>query len=152
MMPSTALLTTIDQQPPLQPTAVVLLVVVIDPLSREAVDEFGVGHGGCLGCHLAPLECMSGSAYARAMSLGWKVGDARISSVTETELVYSCETFLRRPPSDLDPYRSWLAPYLSDDGRFSPTALETIRRSFVDLKILDHEPDMAKLYTEKFLP
>ncbi|TML12789.1 MAG: MBL fold metallo-hydrolase [Actinobacteria bacterium] len=61
---------------------------------------------------------MSGSAYARAMSLGWKVGDARISSVTETELVYSCETFLRRPPSELDPYRSWLAPYLSDDGRF----------------------------------
>ena len=41
---------------------------------------------------------------------------------------------------------------LSDDGRFNPRALDTIRRSFVDLKILDHEPDMAKLYTEKFLP
>src|SRR5262245_60825308 len=41
---------------------------------------------------------------------------------------------------------------LSDDGKFRPAALDTIRRSFVDLKILDQQPDMAKLYTEKFLP
>ena len=41
---------------------------------------------------------------------------------------------------------------LSDDGKFRPAALETIRRSFVDLKILNQEPDMTKLYTEKFLP
>src|SRR5262245_32676533 len=41
---------------------------------------------------------------------------------------------------------------LSDDGRFRQPALDTIRRSFVDLKILDQEPDMARLYTEKFLP
>jgi glyoxylase-like metal-dependent hydrolase (beta-lactamase superfamily II) len=52
------------------------------------------------------------------MSLSWKVGDATISVVTETELVYSCETFLHEPPDALDPYRSWLTPYLSDDGRF----------------------------------
>ena len=52
------------------------------------------------------------------MSLSWKVGGATISVVTETELVFSCETFLRRPPSDLDPYRSWLAPYLAHDGQF----------------------------------
>jgi ABC-type nitrate/sulfonate/bicarbonate transport system substrate-binding protein len=41
---------------------------------------------------------------------------------------------------------------LSGDGKFRPAALETIRRSFVDLKILNEAPDMAKLYTEKFLP
>lgn len=41
---------------------------------------------------------------------------------------------------------------LSADGRFHPAALDTIRRSLVDLKILDREPDMATLYTEKFLP
>ena len=40
----------------------------------------------------------------------------------------------------------------SDDGRFRPKALDAIRRSFVDLKILDREPDMAKLYTEALLP
>ena len=52
------------------------------------------------------------------MSLSWKVGDATISVVTETELVYSCETFLRQPSSALDPYRDWLTPYLTDDDRF----------------------------------
>jgi len=41
---------------------------------------------------------------------------------------------------------------LSDDGKFRPAALDTIRRSFVDLKILNQEPDMAGFYTEKFLP
>jgi hypothetical protein len=41
---------------------------------------------------------------------------------------------------------------LSDDGHFRPAALETIRNSFTDLKILDRAPDMATLYTEKFLP
>jgi NitT/TauT family transport system substrate-binding protein len=40
----------------------------------------------------------------------------------------------------------------STDGRFDGKALQTIRRSFVELKILDKEPDMATLYTEKFLP
>jgi ABC-type nitrate/sulfonate/bicarbonate transport system substrate-binding protein len=40
----------------------------------------------------------------------------------------------------------------SDDGRFKPKALDAIRRSFVDLKILEKEPDMAKLYTEALLP
>ena len=40
----------------------------------------------------------------------------------------------------------------SSDGRFDAKALDTIRRSFVDLKILDKEPDMAALYTEKLLP
>jgi NitT/TauT family transport system substrate-binding protein len=43
-------------------------------------------------------------------------------------------------------------PIYSDDGRFRPAALATIQRSFVDLKILDQEPDMTRLYTEKFLP
>lgn len=52
------------------------------------------------------------------MSQSWKVGDAAISVVTETELIATCEMFLRQPPSALDPYRGWLAPYLTDDGRF----------------------------------
>jgi ABC-type nitrate/sulfonate/bicarbonate transport system substrate-binding protein len=40
----------------------------------------------------------------------------------------------------------------SDDGRFDPAALETLKRSFVELHILDHEPDLRPLYTEAFLP
>jgi glyoxylase-like metal-dependent hydrolase (beta-lactamase superfamily II) len=52
------------------------------------------------------------------MSLSWKVGDATVSVVTETEIVASAETFVRQPSDALDPYRSWLAPYLTEDGQF----------------------------------
>lgn len=38
------------------------------------------------------------------------------------------------------------------DGSFHPAALKTLARSFVELKILDKEPDMSKLYTTQFLP
>ena len=43
-------------------------------------------------------------------------------------------------------------PMFSDTGRFDPKALETLRKSFVDLKVLPSEPDMSKLYTEAYLP
>jgi NitT/TauT family transport system substrate-binding protein len=36
--------------------------------------------------------------------------------------------------------------------RFDPESLATLRRSFVELKALDTEPDMSKLYTEAYLP
>ena len=52
------------------------------------------------------------------MSLSWKVGDATISVVTETELVFPSERFLGQPVEALEPYREWLQPYLTDDGRF----------------------------------
>lgn len=45
-----------------------------------------------------------------------------------------------------------VTPYLSETGRFSAGALATIARSSVEMKILDREPDMSKLYTEEFLP
>ena len=40
----------------------------------------------------------------------------------------------------------------SDTGRFDPKALATLRKSYVELKLLPTEPDMTKLYTEAFLP
>jgi NitT/TauT family transport system substrate-binding protein len=45
-----------------------------------------------------------------------------------------------------------LMPLFSADGKFDPLSLATLAQSFVDLKILDAKPDMATLYTEKFLP
>jgi NitT/TauT family transport system substrate-binding protein len=41
---------------------------------------------------------------------------------------------------------------ISTTGKFEPRALEMLRASFVDLKILDEPVDMSKLYTEEFLP
>jgi ABC-type nitrate/sulfonate/bicarbonate transport system substrate-binding protein len=38
------------------------------------------------------------------------------------------------------------------DGSFRPDALKTLSRSFVELKILDAEPDMTQLFTTQFLP
>jgi ABC-type nitrate/sulfonate/bicarbonate transport system substrate-binding protein len=43
-------------------------------------------------------------------------------------------------------------PMFSDTGRFEPKALDTLRKSFVELGVLPTEPDMSKLYTEAFLP
>jgi NitT/TauT family transport system substrate-binding protein len=40
----------------------------------------------------------------------------------------------------------------SKDGRWDPKAIETLRVSFTDLKILDGPVDMTKLYTTEFLP
>lgn len=45
-----------------------------------------------------------------------------------------------------------IMPMFSDDGRFDAKALALLRRSFVELKTLNEEPDMSKLYTEAFLP
>jgi len=43
-------------------------------------------------------------------------------------------------------------PMYSNDGKFDAESLANLKRSFADLKLLDFEPDMTKLYTEKFLP
>ncbi len=40
----------------------------------------------------------------------------------------------------------------STDGKFNPRALAMLARSYVELKLLDREPDMSKLTTEAFLP
>ena len=39
-----------------------------------------------------------------------------------------------------------------NDCRFDPESLQVLKSSFVELKLLDSEPDMTKLYTEKLLP
>jgi NitT/TauT family transport system substrate-binding protein len=43
-------------------------------------------------------------------------------------------------------------PTFSDTGRFDPKALAVLARSFVQMGALAQEPDMSKLFTEKFLP
>ena len=45
-----------------------------------------------------------------------------------------------------------LMPMFSDHGRFEAKALAVLAKSFVELKTLPVEPDMAQLYTEAFLP
>ncbi|HWE74492.1 MAG TPA: ABC transporter substrate-binding protein [Stellaceae bacterium] len=42
-------------------------------------------------------------------------------------------------------------PMFSTDGKFDAKSLDVMAQSFIDLKILDAKPDMAKLVTEKYL-
>jgi NitT/TauT family transport system substrate-binding protein len=43
-------------------------------------------------------------------------------------------------------------PMFSGNGHFDAKGLDTLRRSLVELGMVDAEPDMATLYTERFLP
>ena len=45
-----------------------------------------------------------------------------------------------------------MMPTFSTDGKFNDKALATLARSFVELDLLDKQPDMKTLYTEQFLP
>jgi ABC-type nitrate/sulfonate/bicarbonate transport system substrate-binding protein len=43
-------------------------------------------------------------------------------------------------------------PMFSRDGKFAPSAMQVLEQSFIDLKILDTQPDLTRYYTEEFLP
>ncbi|HEX3969712.1 MAG TPA: hypothetical protein VHX19_00235 [Stellaceae bacterium] len=43
-------------------------------------------------------------------------------------------------------------PLFSRDGRFDAKAVAVVAQAIVDTGLLDKKPDMATLYTEKFLP
>src|SRR6185437_12447220 len=40
----------------------------------------------------------------------------------------------------------------SPDGRFHAEGLKALGEAFVEMKLLDHAPEMTKLYTDAFLP
>ena len=40
----------------------------------------------------------------------------------------------------------------SDDGRFDPLAVATLKQSFLDMKTLRSEPTNAELFTTQFVP
>jgi len=41
---------------------------------------------------------------------------------------------------------------ITDDGHFDPKGLAVLRQSFVEMEMLPEVPDMAALYTERYLP
>lgn len=43
-------------------------------------------------------------------------------------------------------------PMMSDDGAFNPAAVEMLKKSFVELGILDKEPDSKSMFTTDFVP
>ena len=55
-------------------------------------------------------------------------------------------------PAVLDKVYDHLISNYSENGKFSQKALNVLAKSYVELKLLDKEPDMKSLYTESFLP
>jgi ABC-type nitrate/sulfonate/bicarbonate transport system substrate-binding protein len=45
-----------------------------------------------------------------------------------------------------------LMPEITSSGKHEPAMMQRAAESFVELKLLDHKPDMEKFYTNKFLP
>ena len=45
-----------------------------------------------------------------------------------------------------------LMPEITSNGKHEPAMIQRIADSFLELRLLDHKPDMEKLYTNKFLP
>jgi ABC-type nitrate/sulfonate/bicarbonate transport system substrate-binding protein len=87
----------------------------------------------------------------RAFLKGWfeTIAFARTHRAETIEVVSAVtDTDLRL----VDSIYEFQMSIFSDNGRFRSKALDAIRRSFVDLKILEKEPDMAKLYTDALLP
>ena len=68
------------------------------------------------------------------------------------ETVAIVQPVLNLSPAILERVYDTLMPTETRDGKFDPKAMATMRRAVVELGILDAEPDIAKLYTEAFLP
>ena len=87
----------------------------------------------------------------RAFLAGWFESTAYIRA-NKTEAVRIAAAASGMDPTAQAQEYAILAPLLSTDGRFSRPGLATIARSYVELGMLDTEPDLSKLCTEQFLP
>ena len=62
------------------------------------------------------------------------------------------ERVLRQSPSLARKVYDLEAGMFSDDGRFDPLAVATLKQSFIDMKTLRSEPADAELFTTQFVP
>jgi NitT/TauT family transport system substrate-binding protein len=76
----------------------------------------------------------------------------RFMKAHKAETVRIASRVMAYPPAVTERSYDTFISKFSTDGKWDPKALETLRASFADLKILDGPVDMAKLYTTEFLP
>ena len=84
----------------------------------------------------------------------WQIGDVEVVRIVEVNAHEDPFTMLSEsltPEIAKTVYKEQM-PMFSRDGRFDPKALAVVERTFSDLALLDHTPDMKTLYTEEFLP
>jgi NitT/TauT family transport system substrate-binding protein len=87
----------------------------------------------------------------RAFLAGWLETIAFVKA-NKAKTVEILQQVLGFHPDVLNETYDRVVASYSTDGKFNPRALAVLARSYVELKLLDKEPDMAKLYTEEFLP
>lgn len=68
------------------------------------------------------------------------------------ETVRIAEPVMRVPKHIVERSYDEMVSMFSDTGKFEPKAVKVLARSFVELGMLETEPDLTKYYTEKFLP
>jgi len=70
----------------------------------------------------------------------------------KAETIKIAMAVMKKDESNVSRTYDEIMPMFSDTGRFDAKALETLRKSYVALKLLPTEPDMSLLYTEAYLP
>ena len=87
----------------------------------------------------------------RKFLAGWFESVAYFKAHKE-ETVSFVAKLLNKPEPIVSRVFDEATPMITDNGHFDPQGLAAIRQSLAETKILDTPPDMAKLYTEKYLP
>jgi NitT/TauT family transport system substrate-binding protein len=87
----------------------------------------------------------------RAFNAGWFETIAWMRK-NKDETVQIAAPVMHQTPEITSRAYDEIMPSFSDTGKFDPKALKVLAQSFVQMGQLPTEPDMSKLYTEKFLP
>jgi len=87
----------------------------------------------------------------KAFLAGWYETIAYMSSHKAETVKISADVMKKSDDISAKTY-DVLMPIFSTDGKFNPTALTTLRKSYVDMKLLPSPPDMSKLIDPRFLP
>jgi NitT/TauT family transport system substrate-binding protein len=87
----------------------------------------------------------------RKFLAGWFESVAYFKTHKDEEVNLAAR-LLQKPEPIISRIYDEVTPMITDNGHFDPQGLAAIRDSLVEMKILETKPDMAKLYTEKFLP
>ncbi|HXR88606.1 MAG TPA: ABC transporter substrate-binding protein [Stellaceae bacterium] len=87
----------------------------------------------------------------RAFNAGWFETIAWMRK-NKDETVQIAAPVMHQTPEITSRAYDEIMPSFSDTGKFDPKALKVLALSFVQMNQLPAEPDMSKLFTEKFLP
>jgi NitT/TauT family transport system substrate-binding protein len=87
----------------------------------------------------------------RAFLAGW-FDTLAFAKANKDKTIEIEQEVLKFDPSVLSKVYDRMINLYPTDGKFNPAALAVLRQSYVDMKLLDHAPDMSKLCTEAFLP